>query len=30
LEAINAKYGSTFKMYKPETFPIAYPAMMPN
>lgn len=26
LEAINATYGSTFKMYKPQDFPLSYPA----
>lgn len=30
LEAINSKYGSTFRMYKPELFSMAYPAILPN
>ncbi|WP_300564491.1 G-D-S-L family lipolytic protein [Flavobacterium sp.] len=30
LEAINAKYNSTFRMYKPQNFVISYPAGLPN
>lgn len=30
MEAINFKYGSTLKMYKPEDFPLSYPANLPN
>jgi hypothetical protein len=30
LEAINNKYGSTFRMYKPQNYPISYPASLPN
>jgi len=30
LEAINNKYGSTFRMYKPQNYPISYPANLPN
>lgn len=29
LEAINATYGSTFKFYKPQSFPMSYPANLP-
>jgi hypothetical protein len=30
LEAINGKYGSTFRMYKPQDYPLSYPANLPN
>ncbi len=30
LEAINLKYNSTFRMYKPQNFVISYPAGLPN
>lgn len=29
MEAINAKYGSTLRMYKPQDFPLSYPANLP-
>ncbi|MFN3943175.1 MAG: G-D-S-L family lipolytic protein [Flavobacterium sp.] len=30
MEAINMTYGSTLRMYKPEDFPLSYPANLPN
>lgn len=30
MEAINNTYGSTLRMYKPEDFPLSYPANLPN
>lgn len=29
MEAISAQYNSVFKMYKPEQFPLSYPAILP-